>query len=222
MQTDIKRRTNPVGREPRPRVTRTIIAVSVAFVVLLAAVVTGLIATQDRGGEDGTQSPAATSVEPSATAPPTTDAGGGAAPAAPTRPTPPATPVLADGRHPVYLTDIDVAGRSVKFDLIQFLTGDEADAAYHRDYPDEPYGVPNDYYIINDNPKLRRLPVADDIAVTVLDWNAGFRPLVVAFADMPTELAARGEFPGEHLGVNPFWLTVDNGTITAIDEQYIP
>jgi hypothetical protein len=220
MHTDTKQRTNPVGGDRRPRVTRTVIAVSIAFVVLLAAVVTGLVATQDRGGQDGTQSSTATSVEPSATAPPTTPAGDRAAPAAPTRASPPATPVLADGRHPVYLTGIDVAGRSVEFDLIQFLTGDEADAAYHKDYPDQHHAL-NNHYIINDNPTLRRLPVADDVAVTVLDWNATFRPLVVAFADLPTELAARG-LPRVPLGGNPFWLTVENGTITAIEEQYIP
>jgi hypothetical protein len=128
--------------------------------------------------------------------------------------------VLVDGRHPVFLTDINVIGRSIEFDLIQYLTGDEAIFAWREDHPNDP-GPPNGYYIINDNPQLRRLPVADEVAVTVLDWNAGFQPFVVAFADLPTELAARGA-PDEHLGVNPFWLTVDDGTVTAIEEQYIP
>jgi hypothetical protein len=54
-----------------------------------------------------------------------------------------------------------------------------------------------------------------------LDWNAGFQPLVITFADLPTELAAR-RIPGEHLGANPFWLTVDDGTVAAIEEQFIP
>lgn len=224
MQTDTKKRTNPVGGERRPHVTRTVIAAIVAFAVLLVAVVIGLVATRDRGGDDGAaQIPAAPSVEPSTTAPPaTTPAGGGAAPAELTRTPPPAAPVLVDGRHPVYLTNINVAGRSVQFDLIRFLTGEEADAAWNRENPDGPEGAPNGYYIVNDNPKLRRLPVADDVAVTALDWNAGFQPLRIAFADLPTALAGRSQFPGAHLGVNPFWLTVDNGTITAIEEQFIP
>jgi|SRR5215470_1040917 len=223
MQTDTKARTETVGGEPRPHATRTVIAASVAFGVLVMAVAIGVIvARPDRGGEDGTPSPMATSAGPSATAPHTTDAhGGGGAPTAPPKTSPPAKPVLEDGHHPVYLTDINVASRSVKFDLIQFLTGDEAVAAYHRDHPDEPDGPPDGFYIINDNPKLRRLPVADDVTVTVLDWNAGFQPKVVAFADLPAELAARG-IPGKNLGANPFWLTVDDGTITAIEEQYLP
>jgi hypothetical protein len=223
MQTDTKARTGTVGGERRPHATRTVIAASAASGLLLVAAVIGVIvAWPDRGGEDGARSPTATSAEPSATAPSTTEAnaGGGVA-TRPPKTSPPAKPVLADGRHPVFLTDIDVGGRGVKFDLIQFLTGDEADSAWHEDYPDQPGGAPNGYYIVNDDPQLRRLPVADEVAVTVLDWNAGFQPLVVAFADLPTELAARAH-PGEPLGVNPFWLTVDDGTITAIEEQFIP
>jgi hypothetical protein len=78
-------------------------------------------------------------------------------------------PVLGDGHHPVFLTGIDMAARTVEFDLIQFLMGDEATAAYHEDQPDDPAGPPNDYYIVNDNPRLRRLPAAENVEVTVLD-----------------------------------------------------
>ena len=120
-----------------------------------------------------------------------------------------------------YLTDLDVAGRNVEFDLIQFLTGDEAISAYRQDHPGGFDVPPNGYYIINDNPKLRRLPVADDVAVTVLDWNARFQPKMVTFAELPAELAGRG-VPGKDLGSDPCWLTVDDGTVTAIDEQFIP
>jgi hypothetical protein len=52
--------------------------------------------------------------------------------------------------------------------------------------------------------------------------TGGFQPLVVAFTDLPTELAA-GPIAYEYrLEVTPVWLTVDDGTITAIQEQYIP
>src|SRR5262245_45477054 len=49
-----------------------------------------------------------------------------------------AAPVLADGRHPVYLTGLDVSGRKVTFDLVQFLTGEEAKKAWIAAHPDEP------------------------------------------------------------------------------------
>jgi hypothetical protein len=191
----------------------------------VAAVVVGVIvATQDDGGDDAARAPTATSTEPPATAPSTTDAdaGDGAATTSPPPTSVSAEPVLEDGRHPVYLTGIDVAGRSVEFDLIQFLTGDEAIAAWDEAHPDDAGGPPNDYSIINDNPRLRRLPVADDVAVTVLDWDGGFQPFVVAFADLPAQLAGRPILDQGGIGVNPFWLTVDDDTVTAIEEQYTP
>jgi hypothetical protein len=202
-----------------------VIAASIAFVALVATAVVGVVvATRDDGGDDAARSPAATSTEPPTTAPSTTDADAGAGV---TTTSPPPTsvsaePVLEDGRHPVYLTGIDVAGRSLEFDLIQFLTGDEAIAAYDEAHPDDPGGPPNDYFIINDNPRLRRLPVADDVVVTVLDWDGGFQPFVVAFADLPAELAGRPILDTGRLGGNPFWLTVDDDTVTAIEEQYTP
>jgi hypothetical protein len=156
-------------------------------------------------------------------APSTTDAGAGAATTSPPPTSEAAERLLEDGRHPVYLTGIDVAGRSsVEFDLIQFLTGNEAIAAWDEAYPDDPGGPPNDYFIVNDNPRLRRLPVADDVVVTVLDWDGGFQPFVVAFADLPAQLAGRPILDRGGIGVNPFWLTVHGDTVTAIEEQYIP
>jgi len=192
------------------------IAAGTAISLLLAAAVIGVIvAMPDRGGEDVARSPTVASAEPSVTAPPTEAGAGGGASHEQT--SPPAKPVLEDGRHAVFLTDVDTVGRSVEFDLIQFLTGDAAVSAYHKDYPDQRGGPPNNYYIINDNPKLRRLPVADDVAVTVLDWTAGLQQKTVAFADLP----ARG-IPGNATTANPFWLTVVDGTVIAIEEQYLP
>lgn len=64
---------------------------------------------------------------------------------------------LEDGRHPAYVTAIDVAGGSVTVDVIQFLTGAAAVEA------DSPY-----------------------------QWWA------------------------------PFWLTLRDGQVTAMESQYIP
>jgi hypothetical protein len=75
--------------------------------------------------------------------------------------------VFDDGRHPVALTDVDVAGATVEFDLVQFLRDAEADGAWAERYPNEPPGAPNDYLIINDNPRLRTLPVVSGVPVTV-------------------------------------------------------
>jgi hypothetical protein len=207
------------GRAPRQR--RTIVAVVAALTVAIAGIAIGVaVATRDDGAD---RSQTTGSTAPAATAPSTTDAdaGGGAATTAP--PTSPSVePVLEDGRHPVYLTDIDTAARTVEFDLIQFLTGDEATAAYTEDHPDDPGGPPNDYYVVNDNPRLRRLSVAENVQVTVLDWEGGFEPEVIAFADLPAQLAADLVPDDDRIWPSPFWLSVNDDTITAIEEQYIP
>jgi hypothetical protein len=222
-QTDTRTGPGTVGGKRAPRATRAVIAAIAALVALVAAVVVGMVVgTQGDGDEGADRSPTTASTEPPSTAPSTTDADGGAATTASPSTSVSAQPVLEDGRHPVLLTGIDVVGRSVEFDLIQFLTGDEAIAAWDEAHPDDPGGPPNDYFIINDNPRLRRLPVADDVVVTVLDWDGGFQPFVVAFADLPAELAGRPIVDGGGLGANPFWLTVDDGMITAIEEQYTP
>jgi hypothetical protein len=133
-------------------------------------------------------------------------------------------PVLADGRHPVYLVELDVPGGGVTFDLIQFLTGDEAITAYREDTPEDPEGdPPNDYFIRNDNPRLRTLPVADDVAVTVvrLGEASGAGSVPSSFEELPDHLAEQPPAEGR-LAWNPYWLTVEQGEVVAIDEQYLP
>src|SRR5687768_11764396 len=61
---------------------------------------------------------------------------------------------LADGRHPAYITELSVPERKATLDVIQILTGQEALDAFRRDNPGET-DVPNDYYIVNANLKLR-------------------------------------------------------------------
>jgi hypothetical protein len=216
------------GRRPAPAGWRGWRWVAVIAGVVAVALAAALVVALIDDGSDEPRSQTTTSTAPPASSRSSTADTDAAVPAPSPTPTvapttsPPAEPVLEDGRHPVYLTAIDVAGGRVEFDLIQFLTGDEAIAAYGEDYPDDPGGPPNDYYIINDNPRLRRLPVTGDVKVTVLDWNGGFQPMVIAFADLPTELAA-GPIPyDDRLAAMPVWLTVHDDTITAIQEQYIP
>ncbi len=139
-------------------------------------------------------------------------------------PSPSTSPILADGRSPVYLTGIDVSGRSVTFDLIEFLTGDAAKKAWQKDNPGSGQDGPdNDYYIVNDNPKLRTLPVAATVSVNVLDMTsgAGTDTKQISFADLPAYLAELKP-DDRRLSYNPFWLTVQNGQIVKIEEQFIP
>jgi hypothetical protein len=122
-------------------------------------------------------------------------------------------PVLADGRHPVLPTKVDVTGRKVTFDLIVFLTGQAAKDEWAKQHPEEPDGPPNDYMTINNNPLLRTLPVSSGVTVkAVQDATADL--VSIPFAD----LAAHIDPPGSRI----FWITVEKGQITLMEEQFVP
>lgn len=134
-------------------------------------------------------------------------------------------PLLADGRHPVFLTHIDVDGHTVEFDLLQYLTGAEQEA-YEAAHPTEYAGCNCDDGgpIHNDNPRLRRLPVAADMRVLVQGSTSGScdGPDTTTFAAFPGYFS-NGDHDYEpdtgHLGFNAFWLTVDHDTVVDIEEM---
>lgn len=123
---------------------------------------------------------------------------------------------LVDGRHPVFLTKIDVAAKTVTFDLVVFLTGAEATAAAKKDHPgtDADDFALNGYYIVNNNPLLRTLPIAPGVTVREVNLSTPLPDLL-----QPTTLA---QLSTEDTKGRPFWLTVDKGQITKIEEQFIP
>jgi hypothetical protein len=204
------------------------VAIAIAVAVAVLAAIGFAVGGDDKTDESPTGPTAPSTTAPPATAPATSESVGTAPDAGGAGTTmPPATAssaelVLEDGRHAVYLTDLDVDGRTVEVDVIQFLTGDEAIAAWNEAHPDDPGGPPNDYVIVNQNPRLRQLPVADTVRVTVPDFEGGLHAREIAFADLPARLAGN-PMPGQgRIWPNPFWLTVVDDTVTAMDEQYIP
>jgi hypothetical protein len=144
--------------------------------------------------------------------------GTGAAPAqpAPTK-APPAEPTaMANGRHPVVVKQVNVDGREVTFDLVQWFSGDAATKAAAEDGEESP--PPNDYYIRNVNPRLRTLPVTADarLSLTRLTLNQGGGGS--AAANVEVDLATIRSRGSDHL----FWATVRGGRIVALEEQYVP
>jgi hypothetical protein len=137
-----------------------------------------------------------------------------------------ATPTLQlkDGRHFGYIESIDLetSPATLQFDLAYRLVGEEANqAAAERGYETP---VENDYFIVNDNPKLRTLPLSPDAEILLVDWNWCCDALVTvdperfqAFFGRPkySSLHPRGEF-------SQYWVTVVGGTVVKIEEQYRP
>jgi hypothetical protein len=186
-----------------------LVAVALALALAFAA------CTSDSTGAGGTTTP--TSVPTSPPASPLESPSNTGSP----KPTATASPILEDGRSFVYVKKVDVGmgAPSLTFDLALFYTGDEANQIA-GDRGDE-VPVPNDVYIVNDNPKLRTLPFADDAEVLVYDWHAccdNHTSMTVdrwaGYVDAPTR-----RFHGK---LSPYWITVRGGEIVKAEEQYLP
>jgi hypothetical protein len=77
--------------------------------------------------------------------------------------------VLADGRYPTYIQQVDVHGAKMTLDVLQVFENDAAAAAAIEDgkSADEVEGLY--IYIRNQNSKLRTLPVARDLSIHFAD-----------------------------------------------------
>jgi hypothetical protein len=137
----------------------------------------------------------------------------------------PEEPELEDGRHFGFIESVDVDGLALEFDLAYFLTGEEANAAAEEHGDEVP--VPNDYYIVNDNPKLRTLGVAPNLEIVLYDWDRCCDETIEGSLEGLAEAINGGEpvTVDGHLyqgPLSPYWLTVEGGAVTRIEEQYLP
>ena len=128
--------------------------------------------------------------------------------------------MLADGRSFIFVKKVSTGGGgSVRFDLAYFLRGQAAsDAAKaHGD----PFPPPNDYYIVNDNPRLRTLAVSPDVVVHAYDWkHCCDAYTTISFADWASHVKSPSlQWHGTD---SPWWIVVKGGVIVKIEEQFLP
>lgn len=164
----------------------------------LAVLVLFVTACSDDEDDEGG---AASTISTSTSTPPTTGT---------TTPSPEASDEeLTDGRHFGYLVsdDLESTATVVSFDLAELLTGAEAEAAAAEDGAE----VENDFYIRNRNDRLRTVRLRDDAAVRVVDCEAGCELVVADRATLQNRPTP-----------TPVWLTVADGVVTAVEEQYLP
>jgi len=105
----------------------------------------------------------------------------------------------------------------VRFDLAYFYTGAKA-ASEAAERGDE---VTDGYYVVNDNPRLRTLAIADDVEVEYVPVD---NCCELRSGDIDAWLeGVLATNPTDYAGTNvPWWITVEGGAITRIEEQYLP
>lgn len=149
------------------------------------------------------------------------------APTGPTDPSPEPSlaPELEDGEHFGFIQSVDAGAGTLVLDLAYFLTGEEANQEAAERGLETP--VPNDYFIVNDNPKLRTLALASDLELALLDWNNCCDDFIegdlATFADAigaSEPITVDGQL--YYGSLSPYWLTVEGGVVTRIEEQYLP
>jgi hypothetical protein len=122
---------------------------------------------------------------------------------------------LADGRHPAFLRRIDGAGHTITIDAVQFFDGKAAVTAATEDGQDNRV----DFYIRNANPGLRTLAVARG-AVLLVNLLEPDPVNVGRLLSVPWQrFAAYNKVLGSYTVV---WMTVTNGRVTRLEQQYIP
>ena len=123
----------------------------------------------------------------------------------------------AAGTYAVQKLEYTPEAGEVEFDVVQWLIGDDAVAAYQADNPDDPEGPPNDYYIVNENNQMRNA-IVDQATVPLVVWPDGDADPDVSA--IPLDQLAdylTTDFEG-----TTYWLTFEDGTVTALCEQYVP
>ena len=134
-------------------------------------------------------------------------------------PRPRSSPAVFDddtGTYAATILAFDGSTSRLEFDVVQWLSGQDADDAWHEEYPDDPDGPPNDYFILNDNPLVREASVAEgaDVRLVRLETDGSADVTAGTLAEFPAYLATTQ--------LSTYWLTFDAGVVTAICEQYRP
>jgi hypothetical protein len=130
--------------------------------------------------------------------------------------------VLEDGRHYVYAKEVadGSAGPELTFDLAYFYTGEEA-AQVAADRGDES-PPPNDYYIVNDNPKLRTMPIAPDAIVRYVPDGTCCNPKAGDLDAWSEAVNGTAQTDYPNMRYTGWWITVRDGAIERIAMQWVP
>ena len=136
-------------------------------------------------------------------------------------------------RQLAYVRDVDAAARTVVADDVEFLTGDDATSAARADGDiSDDEEVPGGFYLRNQDPSLRTLPLVDpawivlqacypDDGPCVVEESVDIDTWIGLLADPESAPDQRG-WKWFGYGTAPYWLTVKDGVVVHVGEQYLP
>jgi hypothetical protein len=130
---------------------------------------------------------------------------------------------LFDGRYFVRLNDLqggEAGPPAVRYDLAYFLTGAAADQAAKDRGLETP--VPDGYFIVNDSHRTRVAPLADPFAVKYIPESNCCQPVKAhnsAFLGWLGE-TQQSDFPPKD--TSWWWITIEGGQITKVEQQFLP
>lgn len=133
-----------------------------------------------------------------------------------------AGPALPDGRHFTRFTAVGDEQQPPRLivDLQQWFTDQAAVEAALEDgvHPSEA-GI-NGYYIRNENPRWRIVMVdpLTKVALTTYPHGQIDNPGIVTFERFGELFRS----PTEYLDLSPYWITVKDGTVVRIEQQFVP
>lgn len=133
---------------------------------------------------------------------------------------------LADGKIKVmgFIDRVWEAGgkRYIRIDYAQLLTGDEAvKAAIKAGQLAPGEDLPNDYFILNENPTTREYEVSKSVDITTSTWE-GVMEAAATWAEFTSFWSSTPPAGAEHLKDSPWWIVRDGPVVLRIDEQYLP
>jgi hypothetical protein len=136
-------------------------------------------------------------------------------------------------RQLAYVRNIDPVARTVVADYVEFLSGEDATSAARADgVISDDEELPGGFYLRNQNPKLRTLALGDPARIVLQACYPDNGPCVVEetvnldawiglLAD-PESAPDQYDWRWYGYGTAPYWLTIQDGAVIHIGEQYLP
>lgn len=129
-----------------------------------------------------------------------------------------------DGQYVVFISDVG-DGSSLEVDLAVWFSGAAANTAAMQD-GDTDIPVANDYYLRNADPATMSVPVDEAVDVTSVWYDYDTDPDLendpITYRQFLDAFQRDEEGTRDNMRTDPWWVTVEDGRIVALDEQYVP